>query len=188
MRLHRSILVLTSVIVLAVVWDAVAQPLSAPPPGISLEIVSVRPLTAQECTSRSPSDVIGLDMSVRLRLSVSERGIWYLASRDPVAVSPRGYTVRVSDYGAVWRFAPPTGGDALVSPGAVALMATVPSAWIVLPPFSAVEWEVLDSSALTQERRAITVFIKQQTTGEPIEVLSRPFDAPVRATQRLSGK
>jgi hypothetical protein len=188
MQMHlpsRSAAVVLSLIVGA---SAGAEEPASPPPGVKLQVVSVRTMSPEESAKRSPADVIGLDAVVRLRLSTSERGIWFLAATDPVIVRPRGYTVRVTPAGVVWRFSSVSGQEGKVSPGIERIASAVPCGWVVLPPFTAVEWDELDSTSQAPEKRAQTVFIKEAKAGVAIEIRSDAFDAPLRATLWPYGK
>jgi hypothetical protein len=148
-----------------------------------LEVISVRELSAEDSRRRSPPDVLGYDATVRLRLSTEDRGVWFLVSDAPLVVEPRGYTVCMDGEKVTWRFGGPQGEPAPKSPGIERLSAARPTRWVVLPSHSSIEWEVLDSSSQTPERRGFTVFVKEKEGDSPMEIVSTPFDALIRTTE-----
>src|SRR2546430_14962737 len=81
-----------------------------PPAGMRLEVVSVRPMSTEESVRRSPSDVFGLDLVVRLRLSTAETGVYFLATKNPVNLIPEGHRVKLTEKGVVWRYGTISGG------------------------------------------------------------------------------
>lgn len=147
--------------------------------GVKLEVLSVRRMTEEETLKRSPGDVIGLDLIVRLRLSCSTNGVYILTTSKPVHLMPEGHAVKVTNTGLVWRYGTLTGGESAVSPGSRRICGEVPCEWVRLSAHSALEWEKLDVSAETDEVRAFTVFIRNSPQSEEREIVSTSFNAPV---------
>jgi hypothetical protein len=151
----------------------------APRDGVRLEVVSVRPLSEEEALKRSPGDVSGLDVVVRLRLSCSTNGVYILTTSNPLHLMPEGHAVKITKRGLVWRYGTLTGGEAAFSPGSRRVCGDLPCEWVRLPAHSALEWEKLDVSAASDEVRAFTVFIKGSSQGGEREIVSTSFNAPL---------
>jgi hypothetical protein len=150
----------------------------APPSGVKFEVVTTRVLSAEESMKRSPSDVFGLNLVIRLRLSCSERGLYFYAAKDPVSVVPRGHDVKLTENGIVWRHGLPVGNEQRTSPGIEMLNSIGPGEWVWLPAHTTVEWEKLDSTTQVLEMRAYTIFIKERRDDTPREILSDSFEVP----------
>ncbi len=183
MQLRTRMILLPAMVLMAFggsrALSATAGSYSSPKP----EVVSLRKLSEEESRRRSPPDSLGHDVVVRLRLSTEGLGVWILVSDAPLVVEPRGHAVRIDGEKVIWRFGGPQGELASKSPGIERLSAVRPTRWIVLPSHSSIEWEVLDSSSQTPERRGFTVFMKEKEGDPPKEIVSEPFDAIVRTTE-----
>lgn len=191
---HEHAMVLLHALIVAMLLFAVtacghAQIVKMQPPdGVKFEVVSVRFMDQQESARRSPGDVFGLDVVVRLRLSCTSKGVYVLTPRNPVHLVPEGHAVKLTEMGVVWRFGTQSGGESMQSPGSERLCGSIPCEWVRLPSYSALEWEQLDSSSPATEARAFTVFIKLSEKDAPREILSTSFDAPLQkpaATRRM---
>jgi hypothetical protein len=150
-----------------------------PPSGVRFEVVATRVLSAEESMKRSAPDVFGLNLVIRLRLSCSERGLYFYAAKDPVSVVPRGHDVKLTENGIVWRHGLPVGNEQRTSPGMEMLNSMGPGEWVWLPAHTTIEWEKLDSTTQVSEKRAYTIFIKERRKDTPREILSDSFDVPM---------
>lgn len=160
---------------------ALAQSVAlAPPKGLAFDVVSTRRMSREEVASRTPPDVIGLDVVIRLRLSTTDRGVWLLVPKEPATLQPRVLAVKVEATGVTWRFGSRDGRSQSSSPGIDRITESTPMAWVALPAHSAIEWEECDSSSTVAERRAFTTFIKDGRSGAPREILSGTYEVPVR--------
>ncbi len=146
-----------------------------PPRGIRFEVVSVNELTGDESHRRSPPDVIGWDHSVRLRLTTSDTPVLVLVPSEPTVLAPLGYSVLIEGDRLKWRSFSAAGGIAEVSPGIECLLRDGPTQWIVLAPFSALEWEKVTAVDGAVQNQAYTIFIKQRVQGDPVEISSTAF-------------
>jgi len=177
-RLRRGYATISRIscfIIMALLLSAgfVAAAQQSPPAGCRFEVVSVKALSNDEALERTPPDVIGPNVAVRLRLSCDDAGLYVLTSKDLLA--PLGYAVKSTDRGVIW-LSDKHGQQS--SPGLQKLTSIIPSAWFGVPKHSAIEWELLDSTTLGGEKHAFTVFIKQGEKGEPKEIISDPFVVP----------
>ncbi len=150
-----------------------------PPSGVAFEIVSVRIMSTKESLKRSPPDVFGLDVVVRLRLVCAGSGIYFLTTRDPVQLVPQGHAVKLTKGEVIWRHGTSIGGESTISPGSGRICDAVACDWVSLPAHSALEWEELDVSSARRETRAYSIFIKQSSDGAPHEIISTSFTAPI---------
>lgn len=151
-----------------------------PPEGVKFEVISVRFMGEDESRRRSPGDVFGLDVVVRLRLSCASKGVYVLTPKNPMHLLPEGHAVKIAENGIVWRYGARNGGESTRSPGSERFCGTIPCEWVRLPSYSALEWEVLDVSASAAEVRAFTVFVRSSEQGASREVLSTSFNAPLQ--------
>jgi len=137
---------------------------AALPRGVTFEVVSVREMNSEESLERTPGDVIGLDVAVRLRLSTDEIGIRIWNPFDYDGVLPICRMVVVED------------GIPVPLPSLGNFGGESRTSWI-LPPHSALEWESFDSIACDAAVRAFTVFLVSGSDDEVIEVVSEPYEA-----------
>ena len=157
--------------------NAQAQTGRGLPRGITFEVVSVRVLSDEESRRRAP-DVIGPDIAVRLRLSNRDAaGIYFCAW--PNQINPLGYRVKQTNDGLVWLWG--KAGEQSKSPGPKELAFGSATSWVLLLPFSAVEWEELDSTWRHGEKHAFTFFMKEDETSQPKEIVSDFFAVPAAA-------
>lgn len=141
----------------------------ASPLGVKLEVLSVRRMDVIEARRRSPPDVFGLDLVVRLRLSCNAKPISLAVSKSP---------------GVQLRFGSPSGGEQATSPGLADAAVGLPYEWIVMPGHSAIEWELLDAGGSGPERRAYTVFIADTKTARVREIVSTTITVPAYDAER----
>lgn len=156
----------------------------SPPPGMTFEVVSVRVLTDKEAADRSP-DFVGPNVSVRLRLSCSGEGFYFYTWGDDI--TPRGYSVKLTANGVVWRQGRPGAAESLTSPGIEKLDALVPGVWRLMSGHlrPALEWEELDSTKFAGEKHAFTAFVRWSQKDKPAEIVSAAYVVPAgpRAAQ-----
>jgi hypothetical protein len=146
---------------------------------IKFEVLSVREMSPEE-SLRKLSDVIGTDLSVKLRLSnTGPKTIYFYAWKDDIA--PWGHTVKKTNNSLVWL----VGGkerESKISPG---IDPVVSGTWLVLPEGAAIEWEVFDTPALSEEIHAKTLFMKVGKQGSVVEVLSDFYKVMARNSQPI---
>jgi hypothetical protein len=123
-----------------------------PPEGVKFEIISIRALSDKEIAFKAP-DQIGINIAIRLRLS-AEQGIEYLAYEG--SSTPLGYSIRILKDHNVWLY----GYGMAQSPGIEKQLQF--GKWIILSDHGAIEWEQLDSTYDSGEKRAFTIFIKEK--------------------------
>ena len=142
---------------------------------MTFEVTSIRFLTDKEAALRSP-DFVGPDLSVRLRLSTSDQGIeFYSWKRSAI---PAGYKVQRKDDLTVWLYGSSDRGKRTSSPGLKEVLFGSVGEWITLPAHSAIEWEELDSTSFQREKHAFTVFVRERSQSQPVEIISDEFLIP----------
>jgi hypothetical protein len=172
-----SLLISTALVSLALIAIPKSIPEKyLPPPGIRLEVLKVRVLSETDnAKMRGPSDYIGPNVAVRLRLSSSDRGIYFLA--PPKTISPLGHQVKIVDKGIIWVHGSIRGEESDSSPGLERLMDSL-CEWLCLPPYSAVEWVEYDITKSVVEKHALSIFIKEGQNEQPREIISESYDCP----------
>jgi hypothetical protein len=166
-------------IVLLLIACGAVQAQQSPPIGVKFEVVSVRVLSNKEAADRSP-DFIGPNIAVRLRLSVSERGLSFYGWKNSAV--PAGYRVQQGDQGTSWLYGRGGTEKKSTSPGLQAVLFGSTGEWITLPAHSAIEWEQLDATSFAGEKHAFTAFVKQRNVDQPTEIVSDSFSVPFGAT------
>jgi hypothetical protein len=163
-----------ALVILSAMTSTLLAAQQPPPAGCKFAVLSARVMSEQEVKERVPQDVIGSDIAVRLRLSCAETGITVLTEKE--FIWPVGYAVTISDGKVTWLSA----GRRNSSPGIEPITKLVPCSWVALLGYSALEWELGDSTLSKGEKHAFTVFIKQGKNGEPKEIISDSFVVPGR--------
>lgn len=141
--------------------------------GIRIEVVSQRWLTDKEIEELE--DVIGVDMSVRIRLSNGrQKHVLYLALAE--SIMPIGVVVtrRLGD--DKWQYPYPRDSRPEDS-----WFDGVAFHWLELPPKSSVEFERTDYSA-SDEEHAVTAYIKARKEDALVELVSEPYHPFPRST------
>lgn len=151
----------------------------SPPDGVKFEVISITVLSNKEAAERSP-DFVGPNIAVRLRLSSSAHGLSFYGWKN--SAIPSGYKVQRTEQGVAWFYGRAGAEKKMSSPGLKALLFGSTGEWMTLPPYSAVEWEQLDSTSFAGESHAFTAFIKLRERDEPLEVVSNTFAVPSNAT------
>jgi hypothetical protein len=137
-------------------------------PGVTLVYLSARSMTEEERT-RWSKDYLGADSFIRLRIEVlAERGVQVLA---PGNGSPLGYTLDRFGGKVVWS-GTHSGEDRSKSPGAGRLIKEFGEGWLTLPARSAYEWEFVAESTEPGHEEAASIFVRQSSGAEPLEVIS----------------
>jgi hypothetical protein len=174
MRLSKTIrsCVLSLLVIPGVLLASGARTVA--PPRVKFEVLSVRVLSNEEATVRSP-DFIGPNVAVRLRLSPLSEGFYFYTWMG--SLIPQGYKVKQSQSGTVWLYGKP-GQEPMASPGVDRLTSGFAAGWLPLPPGSAIEWEELDSTSFAGEKHAFSCFVKQKEATPPVEIFSEWFQVP----------
>jgi hypothetical protein len=144
--------------------------------GVKFEVVSVSVLSKEEALKRSPRDLNRPTIVVKLRLSTSGSGIEFYAW-DNWAI-PSGYRVQKVANGFVWFLGKGGTQKNASSPGLKSVLAGLEGKWLILPPYSAIEWDNFDLPEFAGEKHAFTVFIKQKSNQNEHEIFSDEFTVP----------
>jgi hypothetical protein len=147
-----------------------------PPSWVKLQILSVRVMSPEEYSKKPPTDVIGLDVVVRVRLSCAEKSIQYYAYKDFNTITPAMHMVHIVDDAIIWLHS--AHGPAKKSPGLKHFDLVGPGLWLSITPNSALEWEVPDSTMSAGECHALTIHIKHHTDTFSKEVMSPTYIIP----------
>ena len=137
---------------------------AALPTGVRFEVVSVREMSPEESSRRTPGDVIGLDVLVRIRLSTDDIGVRMWNPHNHGWIYPISRCVAVED------------GKPIPRPSLGNFGGGSRDSWI-LPPHSAFEWDGYDSISCDAATRAFTVFLISGPEDQIVEVVSEPYEA-----------
>jgi hypothetical protein len=150
-----------------------------PPSGVEFEVVSSRIVDKHESIQRSPPDVLGLDLAVRLRLCSTAFPAYVLIPADPILARPLGYSVITVDGEHLWRTHTVQGGLSRTSPGLAVITRMSPTEWLLLAPGSCLEWEIVTGSDSEPPGTAYTAFVKESSFDAPVrEVISSVPEGP----------
>ena len=130
-------------------------------------------MTAEAALQRGPGDVIGLDLAVRFRVETSDRPFMILVPSDPVSLHPLGYNLEYESDQPLWLTHTVSGGKASRSPGLKVISRATDTEWLIIPAFSAIEWEDITTSSTAT--RARTVFLRSAPSGDVVEVASSTY-------------
>ena len=148
---------------------------------VKFQVMSVRTMSSEE-SHRKLSDVVGVDLSVSLRLSnLSQRTIYFYA--ETKSMIPFGRLVKKTNDGVVW-----LGGrerESKISPGIDPVLS---GTWVMLPEGAAIEWEEFDATTPSDETHAKTLFIKVGEEGSVTEVFSDFYKVPARTLKSSARK
>lgn len=147
---------------------------------LKFEIVSSRLMTSEE-SLRKQSDNIGVDVSIKLRLSnLGQSTIFYYTNLKD-SIIPYGHTVKETGKGVVWLDGLESISNTTL--GISNLKIGVGGAWLRLPSETSIEYELFDSSTAANERHSQTVFIKTAARDKIIEVVSDFYTVPNRPSK-----
>ena len=139
------------------------------PPNVRYVFLSQRRLTKDEL--KQFDDVFGLALAVRMRLSNEGKNpVYYLADSNG-SIRPHGYQFFRKLGASTWEFLPPSRGREGV-PGSE--FTGRGYTYLMLPPNTAVEFEMFDWNNPNQEH-AFTTFIKVDVDAKPVEITSDTF-------------
>jgi|GEM_PF-5618120 len=124
---------------------------------VQFGVLAVRVLSDSEALVRSP-DFFGQNVAVRLRLSTGSRPLWLYVLEDMLV--PGGFRVQETERGVVWLFGDSGMGERVSSPGLQKALYGAVGEWILIQPFSAIEWEMLDSTTFSGKKHALSAFLK----------------------------
>lgn len=149
------------------------------PGGVRVETLWVRPeAPAQKRTLPSDEILIGEPTIVRLRLVAPARSPVFVCVAG--SLTPLGYTVKWREKHKVWQYFENRGSKASSSsPGLRPLTAGLQERWVLLPPGSAIEWN-LTVLGEEGEKQAQTIFVKFQEAEQPVEVFSEAYRIPAK--------
>jgi hypothetical protein len=131
--------------------------------------LSQRRLTKDEL--KQFDDVFGLALAVRMRLSNEGKSpVYYLADSNG-SIHPHGYQFFRKLGATTWEFLPPSRGREGVAGSEFTGRGYT---YLMLPPNSAVEFEMFDWNNPNQEH-AFSTFIKVSAEAKPVELTSDSF-------------
>jgi hypothetical protein len=125
---------------------------------------------------RKLSDVVGVDLLVRFRLTNTSRNAVYIFTwKDDIV--PWGNSVIKKNNKLVWEI-----GDreSNTSPG---IDPVVSGKWLRLPEGAAIEWEAFDYRKESEEIHARTLFLRVQNDGAQTEILSDVYSVPPKSAK-----
>lgn len=162
---------LQSIIVCVIICTFVGVSVGLPPLA-QLKVIGVRRVTESTHTRRKGND-ISVKYLVRFRLEVSCDREIYLLIGGPKGAPPLGYALQRNATGAVWLDGS-GGGERLKSPGVEKLSkeGETKTNWVLLPPLSAYEWEMVVASSGAPLDQSRSVFIREGLKRAPSELIS----------------
>jgi hypothetical protein len=138
------------------------------------EIVSVKALNEVESKRIAGPDFIGADVLVRLRLSATDRDLFFSGFRQ--LKIPVGYRIKWEGDQKIW-LAPEAGVHGQrKSPGIGGLRLSVE--WCKVEKGKTIEWELMDGTDSVGETHGESTFIKFQLDDKPIEIFSDSYQVP----------
>ncbi|MEZ5308050.1 MAG: hypothetical protein R2684_12965 [Pyrinomonadaceae bacterium] len=145
---------------------------------IKFEILRARLMGVEE-RYRKQSDNIGIDISVKIRLSNMGRTTIYYYTDWSESILPYGHLIKETANGIVWfdgfhsLSKNPLGISTLTLGGG--------GAWLRLDSETSIEYESFDSSTHAEEKHARTCFMKVGSKGKITQVFSDFYTVPTNA-------
>lgn len=172
-------LLLVSIMIVTVTASYKSQSKTTVLESLKFSVLSARVMNENEALARTPHSV-NADVVVRLRLSNdTNKGVYFLTFDGEMAsIVPIGFNIQKSDKKIIWLHGRERKSE--ISPGVEKASSGLPTKWVILPPYTAVEWEVFDSTLYRNEQHAFTLFVKENETDKPLELMSEFFSIPMR--------
>ncbi|MEZ5427989.1 MAG: hypothetical protein R2747_17085 [Pyrinomonadaceae bacterium] len=150
---------------------------------VIFEVLSAT-LMGPEEQIRKQSDNIGIDVSVKMRLSNTGRTTVFFYTFGKKSTSPYGHIIKESGRGLVWF----TGLQSLSdNPLGIDKLTLQSGDWFALVPEMAIEYESFDSSVDAGKKHAQTFFMKVGGKSAITQVFSDFYTVPTN-TERLKNK
>jgi hypothetical protein len=145
---------------------------------VKFEVLSARLMSPEEQV-RKQSDNIGIDVSVRMRLSNTGRTTIFFYTYGNKSLSPYGHIIKESEKGLVWF----TGLQSLSeNPLGIDKLTLQSGDWLALVPEMALEFELFDSSLDAGKKHAQTFFMKTGSKSNITQVFSDFYTVPATAS------
>ncbi len=135
-----------------------------------LKVIMIRKVVQGQPAKRRSSPPIST-YTVRFRLEVSPDHEIYVLSPGGKGAPPVGFTLERSDRGVIRVDKDKEDGE-LKSADIEGLARTTSPSWILLPPMSALEWEIETESSRAGVQEATTVYIRESMNRPAAELPS----------------
>lgn len=147
---------------------------------IRFEVLSASLMNSEE-RNRKQSDNIGIDVSVKMRLSNPGRTTVFFYAYGRKSIVPVGNIVKETEKGLMWF----TGLQSISEkPLGIDEMTLRSGDWLALYPEMAIEYESFDSSIHAGEKHAQTFFMRVGSKGSITQVLSDSYSVPTNAVKK----
>jgi hypothetical protein len=143
---------------------------------VKFEVLSARVMSLEE-QIRKQSDNIGIDVSVRLRLSNTGQTTVFYYTYGNENVDPYGGIIKETAKGIVWFTGLQSVSDKPLGIDKLTLRSGV---WLKLGPEIAIEYESFDSTTGSGEKHAKAIFMKVGNKGVITEVFSDFYTVPIQ--------
>jgi hypothetical protein len=149
---------------------------------VKFEVSSVRLLSEEELARKTGDNIVESGFALKCRVSNQGRQTVYLHTDFANTIIPTGHLVRKTGKGLLWVL-DASGKTSTESPGLKPPYLLSSGTWLTLSEGDAVEWEVIQETASTEETHAMTVFMRFGKSEKVVEVFSNFYKVPAKKSK-----